>query len=198
MFRSTLPAKYTARILHTPRFSALSDEASEVDANIARLRGSQVDAYWIEQLTKVSNNAIILLFDQLTGDNPLGYRPKDETVLRGKRNPKSLVQSVMTWKKEHPEKLILTRVGKFYESYGVDAIMLMEHGGLKPMGNAARAGTPIQNLQSTLNDLTNAGLSIAIYEESDGIDDDHRKEKQMKQRFLSQVSLEFQHHVLCI
>ena len=185
--RYTYPAKYMSRILHTHRFSLLTDEESEIDPNILRLRGSQIDSYWIDQLAKVSNNAIMLLFDQLTGDNPLGYRPKDETTIKGKRNPKSLLQSVINWKKEHPEKLIMTRVGKFYESYGIDAIMLMEHCGLKPMGNAARAGTPIQNIQSTLNDLTNVGLSIAIYEESDGMEDDNRKDKQMKQRFLSQV-----------
>jgi len=36
---------------------------------------------------------------------------------------------VLTQKKQHPDKVILTRVGEFYETYGVDALMLIEYAG---------------------------------------------------------------------
>lgn len=59
----------------------------------------------------------------------------------------------------------MTRVGEFYETYGVDAVMLMQHAGLNQMGQEVRAGCPRKNLQQTLNGLTSAGLTVAVYEE---------------------------------
>lgn len=61
--------------------------------------------------------------------------------------------------------MLLTRVGEFYETYGVDAVMLMQHAGLNQMGQEVRAGCPRKNLQQTLNGLTSAGLTVAVYEE---------------------------------
>ena len=46
-----------------------------------------------------------------------------------------------------------------------DALMLVQHAGLNPMGKRCRAGCPIANLQATLDSLTAAGLSVAVYEE---------------------------------
>ena len=43
--------------------------------------------------------------------------------------------------------------------------MLVQHAGLNPMGRKARAGCPINNLQPTLDGLTAAGLTVAVYEE---------------------------------
>ena len=43
--------------------------------------------------------------------------------------------------------------------------MLVQHAGLNPMGRKCRAGCPIQNLQPTLDSLTAAGLTVAVYEE---------------------------------
>ena len=42
---------------------------------------------------------------------------------------------------------------------------LVEYAGLNPMGRKCRAGCPIANLQQTLDSLTSAGLSVAVYEE---------------------------------
>lgn len=41
--------------------------------------------------------------------------------------------------------------GDFYETYGVDAIMLVEHCGLNSMAGKAKAGCPIRNVQATLD-----------------------------------------------
>jgi len=34
------------------------------------------------------------------------------------------------------------------------------------MGGRCRAGCPVVNVQATLNDLTAAGLTVAVYEET--------------------------------
>ena len=54
------------------------------------------------------------------------------------------------------------QVGEFYETMGIDAVMLVQHAGLNPMGsgNPPKAGCPVCNLRRTLLDLTNAGLSV--------------------------------------
>ena len=90
--------------------------------------------------------------------------------------------------------MLLVRVGEFYEAFGIDAVMLVEHAGLNPMGTRARAGTPICNIQPTLDQLTAAGLSVAVYEEIDaGMAGagNYAKSKGIKQRFLSQVSITY-------
>lgn len=58
--------------------------------------------------------------------------------------------------------LFLQRQGDFYEAYGHDAVMLVEHAGLNPMGSGpvAKAGCPVSNLRPMLRDLTDAGFSV--------------------------------------
>ena len=97
---------------------------------------------------------------------------------------------------------MLVRVGDFYETYGIDAIMLVEHCGLNPMAGKARAGCPWRNVQSTLDGLTNAGFRVAVYEEWNGDDEEFREMigiddttsnksiaggKNLKKRYLAQV-----------
>ena len=90
---------------------------------------------------------------------------------------------VLEQKKKHPEKIILTRVGEFYETYGIDSVMLVQYAGLNAMGKKARAGCPYRNIQATLDSLTEVGLSVAVYEETNDVD----SKSKLKKRFLSQV-----------
>ena len=114
-----------------------------------------------------------MLIPELTKDNELGYLPHSGMVSRG-----TLVDFVVEQKRLHPDKIILVRVGEvnillptlsplkqFYETYGIDALLMIEFAGLNPMGNKPRAGCPIKNIQQTLDQLTNAGLMVAVYEE---------------------------------
>lgn len=59
--------------------------------------------------------------------------------------------------------------GKFYETVGFDACLLVEYAGLNPMGGTdrgtPRAGCPVANLRQTLDSLTGNGFSAAILEE---------------------------------
>ena len=58
-------------------------------------------------------------------------------------------------------------MGEFYESVGIDAVLLVQHAGLNPMGGGTppRAGCPRQNLRRTVADLVDAGLSVVVCEE---------------------------------
>ena len=73
-------------------------------------------------------------------------------------------------KLQHPDKVILCRVGEFFEAIGIDAILLVQHAGLNPMGkegNPPRAGCPRANLRRTVSDLVeNGGLSVVVCEEA--------------------------------
>ena len=54
----------------------------------------------------------------------------------------TLVDRAQLWKWAHPEMLLLVRVGDFYEAFGVDAVMLVEHAGLNPMGGRCPRPNP--------------------------------------------------------
>ncbi|KAH8066810.1 hypothetical protein JL721_7995 [Aureococcus anophagefferens] len=98
------------------------------------------------------------------------------------KGPRTLLLEALDWKAAHATKVVLVRVGEFYEAWGVDAVMLVEHCGLNAMGDKVRAGCPWRNLQATLDGLTAVGLSVAVYEERP--DGDRKKRKV---RYLSQV-----------
>eukprot|EP01035_Chromulina_nebulosa_P022938 gene22938-29711_t len=81
----------------------------------------------------------------------------------------------MQSKLKYPEKIILVRCGDFYETYGIDAIMLVAYCGLNPMADKCKAGCPKGNIQKTLDSLTSNGFSIAVHEEINHINTKERK-----------------------
>lgn len=88
--------------------------------------------------------------------------------------------------------MLLVRVGDFYEAFGHDAVMLVEHSGLNPMGGddlrpgVARAGCPHQNIHATLRNLTDAGLSVVVCEEAtQGLA--VKRLKKPKERYVAQA-----------
>jgi hypothetical protein len=80
---------------------------------------------------------------------------------------------------------MLVRCGDFYETFGLDAIMLVEHVGLNSMAGKCKAGCPYRNIQSTLDGLTQQGFSVAVYEEV--ADTSTTTKKQLKTRLLTQI-----------
>lgn len=135
---------------------------------------SKVDPYWIEQLQQLNRPIAKSLLTQLVPDNALGFdftnngktTTSNKTILR----VGSFLDFTLQQKIKHPNKVILVRNGDFYETFGVDAIMLIAYAGLNPMGNKCKAGCPVKNVQQTLDSLTSAGLSVAVYEEIADID----------------------------
>eukprot|EP00536_Pseudo-nitzschia_multiseries_P003783 jgi/Psemu1/186574/e_gw1.59.102.1 len=95
-------------------------------------------------------------------------------------------------KELYPHHVVLVRCGDFYETFGVDAILLVEHVGLNPMGGKARSGCPKQNIQPTLDGLTRRGFSVAVYEELAPIGSGTNANtkattKKLKERSLAQI-----------
>jgi hypothetical protein len=80
--------------------------------------------------------------------------------------PVLLEALVRRFRRDHPNRVLLVRCGDFYESVGFDALMLVEHLALNPMGSTAehrapRAGFPKANLRAMLRRLTDeAGMAV--------------------------------------
>ena len=147
-------------------------------------RKSKINLYWLEKLESIKRPAARNLINTICHDNVLGYENPTGPAKKG-----TLLEYVLLEKKKHSDKVLLTRVGEFYEAFGIDAIMLVEHCGLNAMGGKPKAGCPIKNLQATLDGLTRAGLSAVVYEEI--IDTDSQRgpktKLKIKKRALTQV-----------
>ena len=89
-------------------------------------------------MERIDRPAARSLIPKLTPVNSLGYANASE------QRKDTMLSAVQGWKTAHPDKVILTRCGDFYESYGVDAVMLVAHANLNPMGGKPKAGCPIQ------------------------------------------------------
>ena len=186
----------------------IQSEDGDNDNNDASL-----DPYWLEPLQSLTKSSSRSLVRQLQYEHcPMGYDPSaspfsallssnstSSTDSDNKKRTTSLLSFIRHQKQTHfNDAIMLVRVGDFYETYGIDAIMLVEHCGLNPMAGKARAGCPWRNIQATLDGLTYAGFRVAVYEEWKGDDDDFREmvgtdaaeqtgSKSLKRRYLAQV-----------
>lgn len=142
----------------------------EVIDGLFAKKSCKLDIYWEEPLLELTRPVARDLAKQLdTTICPMGYDPDNGTkkgggpTTRGKRV--GFLGYCRDQKELYPEHVILVRCGDFYETFGVDAMLLVEHVGLNPMAGKARSGCPKQNIQATLDGLTQQGLSVAVYEE---------------------------------
>lgn len=142
---------------------------SAINTNIQELFSTRnlIHPYWQSKLERVSRPSAQSLIRKLVPDNPLGFSPASGLLKEG-----TLLNFIMEEKKKHYDKILLVRCGDFYETYGVDAIMLVEYAGLNPMAGKPKAGCPIKNIQVVLDSLTEAGFMVAVYEEIDEINTD--------------------------
>nr|USW07879.1 DNA mismatch repair protein MSH1 [Crypthecodinium cohnii] len=119
-----------------------------------------VPTYWKEELARVDRAEALNIIQQLGGDDLIGW-------LRSKANGSvgGLFKQVLGWRAEFPEAVLLVQVGDFFESWGSDAVMLVQWSGLRPMARRPRAGFPATAaaLQQVLDSLTTQGLSAAVF-----------------------------------
>ena len=156
----------------------------DVEAAIELLRGphSRVSPYWIEQLRRVEKPSAQRLIRKLVPDNALGYISST-----------TMIEKIKGYREQFSDKVILTRCGDFYEAYGIDAVMLVAWAGANPMNSRgdvqAKAGCPKQNIQNTLDGLTEAGLSVAVIEElpDSNANTGPARKNQPKERGLAQI-----------
>lgn len=156
--------------------------------DIDTLRGFKISDFWIDRLKDLERPAAYELISQLKPNaNELGYESSKVT----KTPPKAsgFFHDTVQSKIKYSDKVILVRNGEFYETFGVDALMLINYCGLNPMAGTCRAGCPIKNVQDTLDGLTNAGLSVAVFEEvvETNANKGPTKKSGGKERFLSQI-----------
>ena len=117
----------------------LSNLHTNIQEQTAKLSSSKtptcLDSTWLHRLDKLTRPEARRLIPELTADNSLGFLPANGQA----PTKSSLTYYVMQQKLLHPDKVLLVRVGEFYEAYGVDALMLIEHCGLNPMGTLLNA-----------------------------------------------------------
>lgn len=182
------PSDSTSTPTSTSTFPSLYNSFSTDGIDLSHLSapGSQVDPYWLEVLSNIQKPSARNLIPQLVGENPLGFDSNRSNVtawattspattlntrkVQSKNQAKTLLGFAIEQKKLHPTKILLIRTGDFYETYGVDSVVLVAYAGLNPMGNKCKAGCPVKNIQSTLDSLTSAGFTVAVYEEVSEID----------------------------
>jgi len=141
-----------------------------------------VDGYWKPWLLRLTKPSAQNLVHTLVSDNKFGFKHGMPKLKKG-----SLMEYAISEKEKHPSKIILLRVGEFFETYGIDALMLVEFAGLNAMAGKARAGCPVRNVQQTLDCLTRQGLSVAVYEEMEIPAKAKAKWRGIKHRYLAQV-----------
>jgi hypothetical protein len=157
--------------------------------------GSQIDPYWRESLLQLSKSTSRALLNQLDPKIcPMGYDPtaspkgglsssSPTTSTAGKKG--TFLAYCRRQKELYPHCVLLVRCGDFYETFGLDAILLVEHVGLNSMAGKCKAGCPHRNIQATLVGLTQQGFSVAVYEEV--ADTSTTNKKQLKTRLLTQI-----------
>ena len=123
------------------------------DKDFERLKKLGVSPYFYQHLGRVwpLREAAHRLVKELSNKNSLFFRTAQE------RKRGTLLDFVCSQKERHKNKVILVRVGDFYEVFGLDALLVVQHCGLNAMGGKARAGCPVKNVQQTLDGLTSAG-----------------------------------------
>ncbi len=186
-FSSTATSDSISTVSRPQLFTASTHEQI-VDSLFDRPR-SKLDEYWRDPLKLISRPVARELLKQLDATEcPMGFdptaSPKKKAVVTvtaaGKKG--SFLAFCREQKRLYPQCVILTRMGDFYETFGIDAILLVEHVGLNPMGGKVKAGCPYRNVQATLNGLTDQGFSVAVYEEVG-----QTASNKLKTRVLSQI-----------
>ncbi|KFM25783.1 DNA mismatch repair protein MutS [Auxenochlorella protothecoides] len=135
----------------------------------------EVEGYWSSILEGVEKPAARKLVKLLDPRQPMGLpAPKVEESNAKRSGPGKvpLLRFFLATKAKYPMHVLLVRVGEFFETVGIDAVLLVQHAGLNPMGDPEstgalpRAGCPRQNLRRTVSDLVEgAGLSVVVCEE---------------------------------
>lgn len=125
-------------------------------------------AQWQGWLTRMKDSgglrpSAIDIAERISPAHPLGVDPSLKGV---SSSSTSVLNFCINVQADHPNKVLLVRIGEFYEAFGYSALALAHYCGLNPMGLAApRAGTPVVNLRRTLRDLTDEGFSVVVCEE---------------------------------
>jgi hypothetical protein len=161
--RADAAAREDALASSSSSSSSSSDEhdhlASPADETHGASSPSSDAAFWHAQVTGPSvRQTARRMARRLDFANPLGVNLSMKGASTTERADGTRPASARTTlydyakgvKATHPRKVLLVRVGEFYEAIGYDAVMLVMHAGLNPMGvsGVPRAGCPIVKVRS--------------------------------------------------
>ena len=143
------------------------DDFPHKDAVRSLIAAGKLHRSWVQYLCALQRPSALALLPLLSSENALAFESSTPAAMR---RPGTLMHWVLQQKRRYPDKLLLVRVGEFFETFGSDAVLMVEHAGLNPMGGRPRAGCPYRNIQQTLDALTAAGITVAVFEEVADID----------------------------
>lgn len=164
--------------------------AGDGSASAAQWDGNDRD-FWVGMMDCINKPSALGMIARLDTNDPLGV----DTSMKGVSTAKgSLYQFTRDIReRQGRRKMVLVRVGEFFEAWGFDALLLVQFCGLNPMGNGVpRAGFPVANLRRALRDLViENGLSVVVCEEVNdlgrfGRGPSHLSRKR-KDRFIAQI-----------
>ncbi len=143
--------------------------------------------FWSSKLESLSHPVAVRMAQDLDLNGALGIGDGNKAFWKGFKHDfgakDASVDFLFRVKKQHPQKIVLIQIGEFYETWGIDSVFLVEHCGINRMGRKGpRAGMPLANIQSVLDDLTCAGFCVVVCEQAD---DTHKKGR--KVRFISEI-----------
>ncbi len=143
--------------------------------------------FWQAQLQTISHPVAMRMAEDLDPMGPIGIGDGNQPFWKGFKHSfgkkDSNIDFLLRVKKQHPSKIALIQIGEFYETWGIDSVFLVEHCGINRMGRKGpRAGMPLANIQSVLDDLTEAGFSVVVCEQADDVHSNGRKI-----RFISEI-----------
>jgi len=189
---TAVPPLWQSPRMHAMGRSATAGAATTSQPTVQHAAAQQPDdlqdgddpiRYWQGVMAKIKKPVAKTMRDKLELHLPMGFsKPSKGKV-------PTMQQTVLDFKKKHPTKVIITRCGDFYEAWGTDAVIMVEYGGYNPMGNRnpPQAGCPKQNIHRLLQDLVDAGFSVAVGEEEEDKGRYGIRQTKAKKRFISQV-----------
>ena len=88
-----------------------------------------ISSFWRARLHELTKPTVLSLVPSLSTANALCF---ELTNKPGAKSSGTLVEYAAMEKEKRPDHLLLIRVGEFYEAFGLDALMLVQHAGLNP------------------------------------------------------------------
>ena len=134
-----------AHVMHAPNCHRVCDLAQAAAWDVDP---DSDEGYWWAQAAECTREKSRSMVRQCAVGLVLGVDPSMKGVNAASK--KSVYNFAKKTKIAFPRHLLVFRQGDFYEAYGHDAVMLVEHAGLNPMGSGpvAKAGCPVVNLRS--------------------------------------------------
>mgnify|MGYP006154494769 CR=1 FL=1 len=126
---------------------------------------SALHPYWHKFIENVQQTRAIALIEtyDLVENTEHGKKYFNNRNIAGRSPP--LFKFFSEQKSNYPCDVLLLENGKFFDTHGIDALMLVEHCNVVSFGNTLRAGIHSDNMQRSCDQLLEAGLTVVIFEQ---------------------------------